>query len=205
MDYRRILIFIAILSFYFQLASIDINIFYEQIRAKFDSVRTLQADVAQTNEYAQSKTKLVSSGKLFYKPGHFLLEYAKPNIQKLIIKGNSVIIYDKNSKTIIKTVNSEGISNPLQMVDKYWSISRKELVTDDSASVRVRLFPPKEDKLKRIEVNFDRTSLLINELFYWDNSGNKVKYRFLNIRTGILIPSSKWNFVPPKGIKVIEQ
>jgi chaperone LolA len=205
MVYRRFLAFAVILLFTALLQAIDIDRFYQQARAAFDSVKSLQANVAQTNEYTQSKSVLLSSGKLFYKPGNLLIDYSKPGIQKLIIKGNKVMIYDKGSKTVIRTSNKEGITNPLQIVDKYWSSSRKELISEDTLSIKIRLFPNNIENLKKLEVNFNRRNFMITELSRWDNSGNKVKYRFLNIRTGVLIPSSKWTFTPPKGVKVIEQ
>jgi outer membrane lipoprotein-sorting protein len=201
----KIYLLILLFGFSMLLSATDLDEFYNRARVNFDSISTLQADLAQTNEFAQSKTKLQSEGKLYYKPGYLLLDYTKPDIQKLIMKGNSVLIYDKSSKTVIRTTNSEGISNPLQIVDKYWATSKRELLSEDSLSVRIRLTPIKDENLKKLEVNFNRKNLMIADLVYWDKSANKVRFHFLNIRTGVVIPSSKWNFVPPKGTKVIQR
>jgi outer membrane lipoprotein carrier protein len=205
MDYRRILVIVLVLSFNALLFSTDITEFYQQVHTKFESIKTLQADISQTNEFSQSKTKLLSSGKLFYKPGYLVLDYAKPSIQKLLIKGSVVQIYDKNSRTVVRTTDNQGISNPMQIVDHYWSSSHHELISDDSLSVRIRLIPSEEAQYQKIEVSFNRQTMLISELSLWDISKNKVKYRFLNMRTDIMIPASKWNFTPPKGVKVIQQ
>jgi outer membrane lipoprotein-sorting protein len=203
MAFRRIPSVILFVCFNVALFSTDAELFYQQVRSRFDQVVTLKADVAQTNEFIQSKTKLHSTGKLYYKPGNLILDYTQPNIQKLIIKGNSVQIYDKNSKTLIKTSNRQGISNPMQIVDKYWSTSRKEIVSEDSISIHFRLQPQTDENISKLEVVFNKSSTMVTQIAYWDQQGNKVKYRFLNIRTGVVIPSSKWSFVPPHGVKVI--
>jgi chaperone LolA len=205
MVYKRIVITALSIAISALLSATDMNDFYHQARAKFDSVKTLKADIAQTNEFAKSKTKLQSSGKLYYKPGNLVLDYTKPNIQKLIIKGNAVQLYDANSKTVIRTTNREGISNPLELVDKYWLSSKRELISEDSLSIHMRLIPDKDEYLKKLEVGFERKSMMIKDLTYWDKSGNKVRFRFLNIHTGAVIPDAKWKFIPPKGVKIIQQ
>ncbi len=205
MDYKRKIVCAIVMCCITLLFSIDLDDFYQQVHSRFDSISTLQADIAQTNEYAQSKTKLTSSGVLYYKPNNLILDYSKPHIQKLIIQGNKVQMYDKESKTLIKTTNNQGVSNPMQIVDKYWTKSRKELISEDSVSIRVRLFPSSDENIKKIEVSFNNRTKMISELSYWDKLGNKVRFRFQNIRIGIAIQSSKWTFTPPHGVNVIQQ
>ena len=183
----------------------DLDSLYLQVKNRFAAIKTLQADVSQTNDYIQSKAKLQSVGKLYYKPGNLVLDYSKPSIQKLIIKGNNVLVYDKDSKSVIKTTNSIGISNPLQIVDKYWENSSRQLISEDSISMRIRILPQKDEQMKKIEVKFDTRAKLLKELAYWDNAGNMVKYKFQNIRINTTIPSTKWNFTVPKGVKVIQR
>jgi outer membrane lipoprotein-sorting protein len=205
MGFKHFLLLALIFIFSTLLAVEDLDSFYQKARTKFDSIKTLQADISQTNEFAQSKTKLQSSGILYYKNGNLVLDYFKPGIQKLIIKGNSVQIYDKSNQTLIKTTNQMDISNPLQIVDKYWSASTKTLISEDTTFIRIRMLPLDDKYIQKLEVSFNQSTLMITELSYWDKSGNKVRYKFLNIRTDIPISDSKWNFIPPKGVKVIQR
>lgn len=205
MVYRKLSIFLFLLCLSIQVSATDLDLFYKQVCEKSDSISTLKADITQVNEFSISKTKIQSVGKLYYKPGNLVLEYSKPSVQKLVIKGSSMLVYDKDSKTVLKTKNNLGISNPLQLVDHYWEKSQKRLISEDSVMIRIRLMPAEGEHVKKIEAAFTISGKMLKELAYWDESGNLVKYRFQNIRTNTTIPSSKWNFVIPSGTKVIQR
>jgi outer membrane lipoprotein-sorting protein len=203
MAYRKPLLMAALLCISF-LQAINLDTFYSNMHQRYDAIKSMQADVTQVNEFVLSKSTLTSYGKLYYQPGKLLITYNKPHIQKLLVSNGLTQVYDQDSKTLIKSKTAANMqsANPLMLVDQFWQDSKKEIISEDSTQITLRLIPNTNKNVKQIKTTFSLSTYLPRELSYSDASGNTVRYKFRNLRTGQNIPPATWNLQVPTGTRI---
>lgn len=176
-----------------------------RLERSFSELKSLQANVAQTNYFAQIKKSINYTGMIYYEPSQLLLRFDKPHLQRLHIKASQVQLYDAQSRSmLISELQAEyARMNPLQLLQHYWDKSTVSIQKQQKNLISLRMDPRKDSFIRSINATIDYNTGLIQELSYRDHSENTVTYKFSNIRTGINIDKKVWSFSPPKDTEYI--
>lgn len=180
---------------------------YKKMLNSYGKLSTWQADISQTNYFSQTKSKLVSSGVFFYNKKAVSIRYTKPNEQSLLIKDGIVTIYDKNSKTAVKSqlISTVQSLNPVEIVKSYWQKSEKAFVQSKDGIDTITLKPIKDNQVKELTVSLNSKNGFVTKLIYKDKQDNSVSISFTKMKANKPIPTSAFQLVIPKDVKVIQR
>ena len=201
--YITVLLLLAV-SMYAQSST---NAIKQKLESSFAALSSLQADVQQTNYFAQIKQTIRYDGKIYYEPSRMLIRFDKPHLQRLMIQGSEVQLYDAQSRSMLTSELLPEFSrmNPLQILQHYWDKSKVSIVEEKGKVVSLRLDTAKDSFVRQINAKVNLDSGMLMELSYKDHSENTVSYRFSNLRTGHKIDSKVWSFNPPKDTQHIRR
>jgi outer membrane lipoprotein-sorting protein len=180
---------------------------YANIEKAYSDLTSWQSVIVQTNYFFQQKTTLKSQGNFYYQTNQVAIHYTKPAPQSIIIKDGGITIYDKSSKTAVKSRLESSVQslNPITIVKTYWQISGKTLLSEKNNKTQIRLKPREDKRISEITFTMDNGSGFITSLFYKDIGGNTVSMDFTGIKANKTIPASVWNLKLPKDIKIINR
>ena len=181
------------------------NEFLKKIQNKFKSVSDFSADFSQFVTEPEGKQGTKISGKFYYKrKNKFIVELKNG---KIISNGETVWNYDVRQKRVV-------ISN---FSDDPTSFSIERYVFDYPSECEVNLVKSDNGKDDYIELVPKRGDLDFNSAKIWKNSDDLIirmeiedisdyKYSIIlnNINTDSKLSDDKFNFNPPKGIKIID-
>jgi outer membrane lipoprotein-sorting protein len=184
-----------------------LNDSYQQMLKSYAKLNTWQADINQTNYFAQTKAKLVSSGTFYYQKNTVSIRYQKPNEQALLIKDGMVTVYDKSSKTAVKSqlISAVQSLNPVEIVKTYWQKSEKSFLQSKDGIDTISLKPSKDNQVKELIVSLDSKTGYVTKLVYKDNQDNSVSLAFSKMKVNKPIPATAFKLVLPKDVKLIQR
>jgi len=189
------------------LSAISIGELRRQINKSYGALKTLQAEVTQTNYFRQLDRKITYQGKIYYSAERLLIDFDRPHRQRLAIDNYRVHLFDAQTNTVFKTKVLPDFNklNPVDILRHYLSVSTVSITGHDRNSVSVLLIPNKDPLIKQINARIRRSDWIMEQLSYQDNGGNTVTYDFANIRINTTIPAAVWEFKLPPDTQVIEQ
>ncbi|MDY0151978.1 MAG: outer membrane lipoprotein carrier protein LolA [Candidatus Cloacimonas sp.] len=180
---------------------------YLKISKVYGEVSSFQAEIKQDNYYAQIKKSISYQGKIFFSKGKMVIRFEKPNFQRLMINGNSVSLYDAQSKTVFRSrMRPEfGKMNPVEILQHYWKKSKVTVLDKQGTLTSVQLIPYSDPLIASLTANISNKTGFVMYLSYTDVRGNKVGYNFSSIKTNAPINASVWNYAYPKDVQMVEQ
>ncbi|MBW6513857.1 MAG: outer membrane lipoprotein carrier protein LolA [Candidatus Syntrophosphaera sp.] len=180
---------------------------YAKLRSAYQSLKSFQAEVLQSNFYPQLNKAISYDGKIYFTPGRMLMSFTKPSVQRLKIEAGRVELYDASSNTLFRTdmLPEFGRMNPVEILQLYWTKSSVTVTSEDKNSAGVKLVPAKDDLVRTLSATLNKNSGIVSKLSYTDRGGNSVTYTFTNIKLNGSIPESVWNFRYPEDVQVVEQ
>ncbi|MBM4398739.1 MAG: outer membrane lipoprotein carrier protein LolA [Candidatus Cloacimonetes bacterium] len=207
MNTKIITAFLLIISITSILSSDKLDDSYNQMLKAYAGLNSWQAVINQTNYFAQTKTKLVSAGNFYYQKNRAAIRYTKPSEQALLIQNGKVTVYDKASKTAVRTQLDSAVQslNPVEIVQTFWKKSEKQLQPNDKGVTNLLLKPKKDDQIKEISVFLDDKTGYVTKLIYTDKQGNSVTVAFSKMKVNKPIAEAVWKLDLPKDVKVIER
>lgn len=196
-----------LLLFTFALSALTVEEIHQKLLSSHQNLKSWQANLSQTNYYAQIKQSSSFEGKIYYQPQKLLIRFEKPYLQRLMISNNSVQLYDAQSSTLLKSTLMPEFErmNPLEILQHYWTKSRVSIVKTDKNRSSISLIPIKDSFMKSLNATIDNKNGTLYELSYRDFSDNTVSYKFSNIKANASIPSSVWEWKLPKDTQIIER
>jgi outer membrane lipoprotein-sorting protein len=188
-------------------SAISVNELRTKLETAYKDISSWQAQLVQTNYFAQIGKTSSFEGNFYYQPPRLLIQFDKPHLQRLHIDGKNVSMYDAQSQTLLKTQLMPQFErmNPIQILQHYWDRSKVEITRQDKNSVTISLSPEKDSFVKQLEATLSIKSGYINELAYTDYSENRVTYKFSGAAANKSIDPKLWIFSPPKGTQIIER
>ena len=172
---------------------------YENILITYSNIKSYEADFTQHNYWKELDITKGSEGKIYYNTDHFLMKYSEPAGQLLLIKEDTVTMYDAASQQALISNDIQTELRPVKLISEYWDISKKELIESDSINCKIRLITPDS---QQIEVNIK--NLLITEFSIIDIDKNSVTYKFSNEKINKSLPKDIFEIILPEGTNIID-
>ena len=172
---------------------------YEKILITYSNIKSYKADFIQQNYWNELDIVKRSEGKIYYNTDNFLMKYSEPAGQLLLIKRDTVTMYDAASHQALISNDMRTELRPVKLISEYWDISKKELIDSDSVSFRITLVTPDS---QQIEVKIK--DFLITEFTVIDIDNNSVTYNFSNEKINKNLPENIFEITLPEGTNLID-
>lgn len=166
-----------------------------------NNIHTMQADFSQFT--GDQKT---SGSMALERPGKFRWEVSYPNKQLIIINKNKILLYDIDLEQIIKRkIDYKKPGNPVALLsDSTQTLEQNFTITKLKKSGEFELKPKKKNSdYKWIKMYF--VSGQLKSMYIFDNLDQKSEIHFSNIVFNSKIPDSKFIFVVPKNVDVLDE
>lgn len=171
------------------------------------NTRTYQADFTQT---VLDNSQIVQQGAgqfLLQRPGKFRWDIKTPNKQLLIANGEKLWIYDPDLEqvTIQKVAKAAGNTPALLLAGESQSLSRDFTIStvNKNGGQGFQLIPKSSNEhFKKVQLYFKQAEL--QEMVLDDQLGHTTKIQFKHVRINQALNTNLFNFMPPKGVDVIE-
>ena len=172
---------------------------HANILINYSNIKSYEADLIQRNYWKELDIVKRSEGKIYYNTDNFLMKYSEPAGQLLLIKRDTVTMYDAASHQALISNDMQTELRPVKLISEYWDISQKELIENDSISFRIRLVTPDS---QQIEVKIK--DFLITEFTVIDIDNNSVTYNFSNEKINKNLPENIFEITLPEGTNIID-
>ena len=141
-------------------------------------------------------------------PGKFYWEITSPVKQTIVTSGKTIWIYDPDLQQAVRQSLDEQVSNTpaLLLSGNTSQIMKTYRITQPNKSkTYYTLYPKQKDgAFQSLTISFGAKSaptLMILQ----DSLGQTTYVRFSNVKVNAGVPSSIFNFTPPKGTDIIDQ
>ncbi len=172
---------------------------YDNILITYSNIKSYEADFTQQNYWKELDVSKQSNGKIYYNTDCFLMKYNEPTGQLLLIKKDTVTMYDTASQQALISNDMQTELRPMKLISEYWDVSKKELIKSDSISFRIRLITPDKQQIV-VQVQ----DFLITEFTIIDVDENSVTYKFSNEKINKNLPENIFEITLPEGINIID-
>lgn len=142
------------------------------------------------------------------RPGKFYWETTTPAKQTIVTSGRTVWIYDPDLQQAVRQSLDEQVANTpaLLLSGNTEQIQKAYRITQPNAGkTYYTLYPKQKDgAFQNLTISFgakNAPTLMILQ----DSLGQTTTVRFNNVQVNAAIPTSTFNFVPPKGTDIIDQ
>ncbi len=187
-------------------------------------ISSLQANFSQTTQTTAAKNakspSLASQGlrnshlnqtfsgvMQVKRPGQFRWETTSPSKQLIVTSGKTVWIYDPDLEQAVRQNLDEQVGNTpaLLLSGQSATIMKSFKVTQPSAQdAYFILYPKQEDGVfESLGIRFSNN--LPTQMILKDSLGQQTTINFSDVKTNPNLNSTAFNFVPPKGVDVIDQ
>lgn len=174
-----------------------------------ESTRTLRADFSQVRVDENGNPIQKSSGAFFLqRPGRFRWNYDHPYHQEIVSSGGKVWFYDVDLEQVTaKRVGQAIGSTPALLLSGETALENDFFIEDQGTEEGlswIRLVPRSEDSgFRYVLIGLEGEKLAGMELS--DNFGQRTRIYFSNVRTGIRLDPSLFEFRPPPGVDLFEE
>ena len=172
---------------------------YENISITYSSIKSYEADFTQQNYWKELDVSKQSNGKIYYNTDCFLMKYSEPTGQLLLIKKDTVTMYDTASQQALISNDMQTELRPVKLISEYWDVSQKELINGDSISFRIRLITPDKQ-----QIVVQAQDSLITEFSIIDIDENSVIYIFSNEKINKSLPKDIFEITLPEDTNIID-
>jgi outer membrane lipoprotein-sorting protein len=172
---------------------------YENISITYSSIKSYEADFTQQNYWKELDVSKQSNGKIYYNTDCFLMKYSEPTGQLLLIKKDTVTMYDTASQQALISNDMQTELRPVKLISEYWDVSQKELINGDSISFRIRLITPDKQ-----QIVVQAQDSLITEFSIIDIDENSVTYKFSNEKINKSLPKDIFEITLPEDTNIID-
>jgi len=172
---------------------------YEEMLIKYSTVHTYEANFVQENYWEEIDVYKTSEGKLYYNKENLLMNYSIPEGQKLLIKENSMTMYDPISEQAIISDEVEIEMRPDKLISHYWDVSEKELIEQFNDTIKIKLLTPEEEKIV-----ITISNNIVTDFNIMDKNKNFVIYKFSEIQINKALPDSIFELNLPEETSIID-
>lgn len=187
----------------------------ERAAVRYGSARTLRANFEQVIISVRGGVINTASGEFLQRGARqFAFRFASPPEDRIVADGAVLWLYLPSSMKgqVLKVPRGVGAgldiaSSLLKEPRRRYTVTALPDTTIESLSVRVvRLVPRTPDApFTKAILWLDPKSALIRQTEITEPSGLVRRIRFSKIRSGVSIPADAFTFVPPAGVRVIDQ
>jgi len=175
----------------------------------FDEIKSFEAEFGQVI-LDENLTELDrGQGKVWVeRPGLFRWDYEYPDLQEIVGDGSRVWIYDIDLEQVSVRPQDEAIGrSPAVLLSGSQSLEENFSIIDIGTQGSydwINLVALDEDnEFREIRIGFEDNRLRLMELV--DHLEQRTRIIFHEMKENIEIPDSRFQFIPPEGVDVIDE
>ena len=172
---------------------------YEEVLITYSTIHTYETSFVQENYWEEIDVNKTSEGKLYYNKENLLMDYSKPNGQKLLIDENHMTMYDPISDQAIISDKAEIELRPDKLISHYWEMSEKELIDQFDDMIKIKLLTPEEENIIITISNH-----IVIEFNIMDKNKNYVIYKFSDIQINKALPDKIFELILSEDTNIID-
>ncbi len=176
-----------------------------------DDTRDLQAGFEQTLESGALGSGLSESGRLYLaRPGRMRWEYLEPELKTALIENDTMSLYLAEDRQLIRTAIAEGEGDLLPRLlagsGRLAELFEARLDRDaDRRRPRLRLTPrDRGETFEQVSLTLAGPEHAIERAEVLDAAGNRMLYRFTELRRNEGLPDGTFEFTPPPVTEIVE-
>lgn len=187
----------------------------ERSAAAYQGARTLRAQFTQTLVNPRTRTEFSSAGEFFQRGATlFAFKFSRPPEDRIVSDGQALWLYSPSTARgqVYKLPRGAGAgmdlaSSVLKEPARRYTVTAVGDTTLDGRAVRaVRLVPKAQGMpFTRAILWLDLGSALVRRAEFAEATGATRILTFTDLRTGVALPRDAFVFVPPAGVRVIDQ
>lgn len=191
------------ISLFFILNNLVSNTLIDKVKETYLNVKTLEADLAQTNFFMIQDINLNSTGKIFVNNNNVVIEYTQPYYQFIKATDEFLTIYSRNENTAFI---SEHNNQVLTTVLHFHSLVSQDLkfIESTGSISKFQVLKPMEP-LQELFLYIDNKTYLLNKISYKDDMGNDVLLEFSNQKINRRLSRTIESFMIPANTNIIYQ
>jgi outer membrane lipoprotein carrier protein len=183
-----------------------------RLQSWLDGTRDLEARFEQTLVSGALGSGVVESGRLIVdRPGRMRWDYLEPERKVALVEGDSTRLYLAEDRQLWRgrLSDAEGYLPELLASERRLAeLFRPELassVREGRGEVyRLRLVPRQaSEAFEQVELTLRPPEFAIEAVELLDAAGNRVRYRFRDLRRNRGVPASAFVFEPPSGTEIM--
>ena len=165
-----------------------------------------QANFTQKTLSDKGQVQQLSKGTMaFQRPGKFRWNTTSPNQQLLIANGPLLWIYDVDLMQATKEkIDTSDSSNPARLLSDNPASLSKDFSVTESTNDTFKLTPKstKNAIFKAVSMTIKGPQLVMMSVD--NNLGETSEFQFSNIKVNPKLPANLFQFVPAKGVDIID-
>ncbi|MCX6354775.1 MAG: outer membrane lipoprotein carrier protein LolA [Candidatus Aureabacteria bacterium] len=175
---------------------------------------SLQAGFRQVRFYSLFDEKKESSGTIYYKkPGMMLWKYNPPDSTELYLKGRSALMYLPDIKQVQKISLARdrkteslliGFGNTAEEIKRNFTVNASP---GSGGNYSLDLIPKSEDlssQFQKLRLTIDGKRWIPLQSERFEQGGDRTVFTFSDVKINASIKDTLFDFVPPKGVEVVE-
>ncbi len=179
----------------------------KKIQNKFNSINNFTANFSQNYFNSQGKDAGKSNGKFSYKRKNKFIVESKS--QLIISDGQTIWNNDKRfNRVVISNLSDDPTSFSLeQFIFDYPPLCKSRIVKDEtvaSGEILIEMIPKDQDLQFKIVKIWVSAEGMVNKLEVIDRGEMRYAFQFSEIKINQDLPDTKFTFITPKGIQVID-
>jgi len=179
----------------------------KKIQNKFNSINNFTANFSQNYFNAQSHDVGKANGKFSYKRKNKFIVDLKS--QLIISDGQTIWNNDKRfNRVVISNLSDDPTSFSLeQFIFDYPPLCKSRVVKDEtvtSGEFLIEMVPKDQDLQFKVVKIWASADGMVNKLEIVDRGEMRYAFQFSEIKINQDLPDSKFTFITPKGIQVID-
>jgi len=186
----------------------------QRLEAAYRGASELAATFEQANFNRTLNQSVRARGTLYLKkPGRLRWEYSAPTPQEIVSDGRELWVYTPELKQVNVAPAPQALAGPagsflhgLGQVREHFHVRflNPAQPADPDGLVVLDLTPKSpQPLLARLILSVDPASGLVRKAVLYDELGNTVTLRFLNVRVNPGLADTLFVFTPPPGVAVI--
>jgi outer membrane lipoprotein-sorting protein len=172
------------------------------LKQKFQTAKTLEADLKQTNYFYQQDFTLESVGKIYLQGNDIVLEYTQPYYQFMKSIDNTMTVYSQNENIAVVSNSDNQMINSVLHFSSLLS-QDLEFVKKEKGLLIFNVLKPVET-IKDLKISIDENKVFITYIEYCDDEGNTVKIELSNQKINSSLSKKIDDFIVPAGATIIE-
>lgn len=180
----------------------------EELRQFIENVRTLEGRFVQTQ--TDEHGELVTSGGglvTISRPGKFRWSYDQPYEQLMVCDGAKIWAYDPDLAQVTVRAAGEALAGtPAELLATKTRLADNFTVADlgEEKGFRHVSLKPKSDQSDFKLIELWLKGGVPQRLRFSDPLGGVTDVELRDLKVNTAIPESKFRFIPPKGVEVVE-
>lgn len=193
----------------------ELNALLRKVQRFYDRMQDFEAEFIQTYTRKALSRTIESSGVLTLKKGgkvHW--QYARPAEKLFVANGETLWIYEPEVQQVIvdRSFSTEKLGGSLAFL---WgagslrdSFEVKRVAAEahgfEAGAAVLELVPKRDRTYRKLLVRIDPKSGRVEESVVHETAGNTNRFLFRDPKVNQDVPDTKFEFVPPAGVDVVE-